>query len=133
MSAPPAIRGCTCCGNLSFSQEWYKAFGVVLCNGCKAQEELIPKVLVAKAFSHNFSPCRSVLPALPQSTAKQLYLLTDGDLKKLGSIQKENPHKKQWNPMRLYMQSQVHILSCTDLQTEYVVGLRPKGMVSVMT
>lgn len=55
-----------------------------MCNGCKAQEELIPK-----------------------STAKELYLLTDGDLKKLGSIQKENPHKKQWNPMRLYMQSQV--------------------------
>ena len=42
-----------------------------------------------------------------QSTAKQLYLLTDGDLKKVGSIQKENPHKKEWNPMRLYMQSQV--------------------------
>lgn len=84
MSAPPAIRGCTVCGNLSFSQEWYKAFGVVFCNGCKAQEELIPK-----------------------STAKQLYLLTDGDLKKLGSVQKENPHKKEWNPMRLYMQSQV--------------------------
>lgn len=84
MSAPPAIRGCTTCGNLSFSQEWYKAFGVVLCNGCKAQEELIPK-----------------------STAKQLYLLTDGDLKKLGSIEKPNPHKKEWNPMRLYMQSQV--------------------------
>ena len=42
-----------------------------------------------------------------QSTAKQLYLLTDGDLKKLGSVQKENPHKKEWNPMRLYMQSQV--------------------------
>ncbi len=45
MSAPPAIRGCSICGNLSFSQEWYKAFGVVFCNGCKAQEELIPKVL----------------------------------------------------------------------------------------
>lgn len=53
MSAPPALRGCTCCGNLSFSQEWYKAFGVVLCNGCKAQEELIPKVLSRKSFSHD--------------------------------------------------------------------------------
>lgn len=90
MSGPPAIRGCTSCGNLSFSQEWYKAFGVVLCNGCKAQEELIPK-----------------------STAKQLYLLTDGDLKKLGSIQKDNPHKKEWNAMRLYMQSQVEEASYT--------------------
>ena len=125
MSAPPAIRGCTCCGNLSFSQEWYKAFGVVLCNGCKAQEELIPKVLVAKTFSNDFPPYRSSRPALPQSTAKQLYLLTDGDLKKLGSIQKENPHKKQWNPMRLYMQSQVHNLSCTGLHTEHVERLRP--------
>ena len=41
-----------------------------------------------------------------QSTAKELYLLTDGDLKKLGSIAKINPHKKEWNAMRLYMQSQ---------------------------
>ena len=112
MSAPPALRGCTSCGNLSFSQEWYEAFGVVLCIGCKAQEELIPKVL-----QQHFQPKLCTLyvtrdPALPQSTVKQLYLLTDGDLKKLGSIQKENPHQKQWNPMRLYMQSQVPSLSC---------------------
>lgn len=59
-------------------------FGVIVCNGCKAREELITK-----------------------STAKELYLLTDGDLKKLGSIAKINPHKKEWNAMRLYMQSQV--------------------------
>ncbi len=52
MSAPPAIRGCTICGNLSFSQEWYKAFGVVFCNGCKAQEELIPKVLDVMMLEH---------------------------------------------------------------------------------
>ena len=34
------------------------------------------------------------------------YLLTDTDLKRLGSITKENPRKKGWSAMRLYLQSQ---------------------------
>ena len=34
-------------------------------------------------------------------------MLTEGDLKKLGSISRANPHKKDWSAMRLYMQSQV--------------------------
>ena len=33
-------------------------------------------------------------PALAQGNAKSLYLLTDTDLKKLGSISKSNPQKK---------------------------------------
>ena len=42
-----------------------------------------------------------------QSAAKEIYMLTEGDLKKLGSITRANPHKKDWSAMRLYMQSQV--------------------------
>ncbi|EFN56101.1 hypothetical protein CHLNCDRAFT_144686 [Chlorella variabilis] len=41
------------------------------------------------------------------STAKQRYSLSDGDLAKLGSLRKANPHKKDWQPMHLYLESQV--------------------------
>lgn len=47
-----------------------------------------------------------------QSSAKENYMLTDGDLKKLGSISRNNPRKKDWSAMRLYLQSQVHC--CED-------------------
>ena len=42
-----------------------------------------------------------------QSTAKELYLVTDNDLKKLGHLSRSNPHHKDWAPLTLYMQSQV--------------------------
>ncbi|KAK9831261.1 hypothetical protein WJX74_009799 [Apatococcus lobatus] len=44
---------------------------------------------------------------ISKGTAKQEWLLTDGDMRKLGSITKENPHKKEWSAMRLYLLSQV--------------------------
>lgn len=46
-----------------------------------------------------------------QTVAKDKYLLTEGDLKKLGSISKENPRHREWQPMRLYLQSQVERIS----------------------
>ena len=48
-----------------------------------------------------------------QSSAKENYLLTDGDLKKLGSITRNNPRKKDWSAMRLYLQSQVILRICS--------------------
>ncbi len=41
-----------------------------------------------------------------QSTAKELYIVTDNDLKKLGYITRINPGNKEWAPLKLYMQSQ---------------------------
>lgn len=38
--------GCSQCASLTFNAEWHKAFGVVLCNACKRNEELISKVRV---------------------------------------------------------------------------------------
>eukprot|EP00891_Asterochloris_glomerata_P003060 jgi/Astpho2/3060/e_gw1.00051.213.1_t len=84
MNEDAAALGCSKCGNLSFNKQWQEAFGVVFCNGCKASEELISK-----------------------GTAKQTLLVTDSDLKKLGSITKPNPQHKDWAPMRLYLLSQV--------------------------
>jgi len=34
-------------------------------------------------------------------------LLTDSDLKKLGSLSKSNPQKKEWSAMKLYLLEQV--------------------------
>ncbi|KAL4448613.1 hypothetical protein ABPG75_005832 [Micractinium tetrahymenae] len=79
-----AQGGCSRCPSLSFNSEWLRAFGVVLCNECKRAERLITK-----------------------STAKQQYSVGDADLARLGSLRKANPHKKDWQAMHLYMESQV--------------------------
>ncbi|KAL4424623.1 hypothetical protein ABPG77_002241 [Micractinium sp. CCAP 211/92] len=79
-----AQGGCSRCPSLSFNSEWLRAFGVVLCNECKRSERLISK-----------------------STAKQRYSVGDADLSRLGSLRKANPHKKDWQAMHLYMESQV--------------------------
>jgi DNA repair protein len=76
--------GCSKCNSLSYSDEFFKAFNVMFCNQCRRNEKLISK-----------------------STAKQSYQLTDGDISKLGSVKRSNPHKKDWQPMRLYLESQV--------------------------
>ena len=41
--------GCQNCGSLTFSQEWFDVFNVVLCPSCKKEEELITKVRTKKA------------------------------------------------------------------------------------
>ncbi|KAL6783876.1 XPA1 [Auxenochlorella protothecoides x Auxenochlorella symbiontica] len=93
LTAPPprppppdsvAASGCSRCTSLSFNQEWLAAFHVALCNTCRQNEKLVSK-----------------------STARIRYTLTDSDLKPLGSLRKANPHRKDWQPMHLYMQSQV--------------------------
>ncbi|KAL6783878.1 XPA1 [Auxenochlorella protothecoides x Auxenochlorella symbiontica] len=92
LTAPPprppppdsvAASGCSRCTSLSFNQEWLAAFHVALCNTCRQNEKLVSK-----------------------STARIRYTLTDSDLKPLGSLRKANPHRKDWQPMHLYMQSQ---------------------------
>ena len=70
---------------MSYSSAWYQAFNVMLCEECKRAEKLIPK-----------------------ATAKALYLLSDSDVNKLGTISKANPNHKSWAPMKLYLQSQVN-------------------------
>ncbi|CAL5221497.1 g3700 [Coccomyxa viridis] len=77
-------HGCIHCGSLTFSNEYFKAFNVLVCNSCKQNEELIAK-----------------------GNAKSLYMLTDGDLKKLGTLSKTNPQNKQWAPLKLYLLSQI--------------------------
>ena len=47
-----------------------------------------------------------------QSTAKELYLVTDRDLARLGSVTRRNPHGGgSFAPMRLYLESQVKAAS----------------------
>ncbi|WPT12921.1 DNA repair protein RAD14 [Picochlorum sp. SENEW3] len=87
---PEHSSGCRGCSSLSYSQDLFAAFGVHLCRECRKSEKLVSK-----------------------STAKQQYLLTDGDLKDLGYIERKNPRKNDWHPMRLYMESQVRDVAYT--------------------
>ncbi len=57
-----------------------------------------------------------------QSTAKELYLVTDGDLKKLGCLTRANPQHKDWAPLKLYMQSQAR--ACADTPPASSAGLQ---------
>lgn len=52
---------------------------------------------------------QSFFPSLrsrAQSTAKQTYSVSDADLAQLGSLRKANPHKADWTPMQLFLESQ---------------------------
>ncbi|KAG2446828.1 hypothetical protein HYH02_008388 [Chlamydomonas schloesseri] len=64
--------------------DWFQAFGIVICSQCKRDEPLISK---ANALSR--------------------YCLTPKDLQDLGFITKDNPQKKGWSAMKLYLRSQV--------------------------
>jgi hypothetical protein len=52
-----------------------------------------------------------------QGKAKEKFMLTDGDLKKLGSLSKSNPQKKEWSAMKLYLLEQVWPLPGLSYQT----------------
>lgn len=84
-----AVDGCDGCGitGLAFSAAWHEAFGLVLCSACRSKERLISK-----------------------ATAKAAYLLTETDLKRLGSISQPNPHNSRWKPMKLFLERQ-----CEDM------------------
>ncbi|KAK9844150.1 hypothetical protein WJX81_006135 [Elliptochloris bilobata] len=56
------------------------------------------------------SVCTRIAKRLVEtSTAKELYLITDNDLRKLGCLARINPQHKEWAPLKLYMQSQVEV------------------------
>jgi len=69
---------------MTYSQEWYTAFGVMLCAQCKRETPLISK-----------------------ATAKTLYLLSDADLQQLGFLTRSNPQHKNWSAMKMYLTEQV--------------------------
>lgn len=97
--------GCSKCSSLSYSEEFFKAFNVMLCNGCRRNEKLISK-----------------------STAKLQYQLTDGDISKLGSVKRSNPHRKDWQPMRLYLDSQVREVAMKKHGSEEGIEARARAV-----
>ena len=46
-------------------------------------------------------------PPLLFSHPLQLYLLTDTDLRGLGTLERKNPQNKNWAPLKMYLLSQV--------------------------
>ena len=105
----PSRSGCSQCVSLSYSEDLYRAFGVYICGACRKDVNLISKVRCCLSCYICICSCRLFLMHAMelQTTAKQQYLLTDGDLRPLGSLERKNPRKKDWNPMKLYMESQV--------------------------
>ncbi|GBF90282.1 hypothetical protein Rsub_02388 [Raphidocelis subcapitata] len=86
-AGPPSLVGaCDRCGAAAprVDAQWLAAFGLALCGDCRRADGLISK-----------------------SKAKSLYLLSDADLRPLGSLEKANPQNKNWNAMRMYLASQV--------------------------
>mmetsp|Transcript_14824 Transcript_14824/g.44780 ORF Transcript_14824/g.44780 Transcript_14824/m.44780 type:complete len:187 (+) Transcript_14824:980-1540(+) len=76
---------CEHCGSISWLNEWKRAFGVQICFDCsRSQEQLISK-----------------------GNAKQKYALTDGDLRGLGTLERDNPQFKGGAKMRLLLVRQV--------------------------
>jgi hypothetical protein len=67
----PAARpaACTRCPSTMFDSDWLATFGIALCPACKSADHLISR-----------------------KTAKDLYLVTDTDLARLGSASRANPH-----------------------------------------
>ena len=128
---PALPQGCSRCTSLSFSQQWAEVFGVVLCSQCQRGEPLISKVSLPALSSRlparssrrlpgpagyqqvlsvvrHWEPAATAVPPWPpQSTAKQRYCVTDGDLKGLGFLRKPNPHRRDFQPMQLLLESQV--------------------------
>ena len=110
----PASSGCSGCGCLTYDQDWEQAFGVQLCTHCKRDDDLVSKVPLSRLSQPGYTLDHEELLAsdgadghILQGNAKELYLLTDADFKKLGSLSKANPKHKDWTAMRLYLESQV--------------------------
>jgi len=75
-AAAPATACARCPSPLSTTDaEWAAAFGLALCPACKAADHLVSR-----------------------KTAKELYLVTDADLSRLGRLSRANPHgeRERW-------------------------------------
>ena len=59
-------------------------------------------------------------------------MLTDGDLKKLGSLSKSNPQKKEWSAMKLYLLEQVRPLPVWPIMPRVRSCTAPSAMITVI-
>jgi hypothetical protein len=62
--------------------------------------------------------CRGNYTLISKGNAKAQYAVTDGDLRKLGTLEKPNPQYKQGAPMQLYLETQVEEVSLTKHGSE---------------
>jgi len=100
-SADPAdgeTQPCVHCGR-GTGGAFFEAFAVAACKPCRA---LNPNDY--KLVTHKY--CKSEL------------LLTDRMLESIGTLKVPNPHKKSYNPMRLYLRSQVDAAALREWGSE---------------
>jgi hypothetical protein len=84
-----------------------QAYGVSVCNGCSRSQQH-----PGNGGSSGGGCGRYEL--ISRSNAKQQFLLTDRDLRPLGSLERPNPQNQRWAGMRLYLASQVGGCVCGD-------------------
>jgi DNA-repair protein complementing XP-A cells len=87
--APPERKLCRDCGTASYSVTFLKAFGLVVCNACMMES----------------------YPLITKSTAKDDFLCTDTELSKLRFMEKKNPQKPTWAPMKLFLKTEIEALA----------------------
>ena len=94
-SNPSALLACSECHALAYNVPYYKAFGVLVCNGCQSQHPATYQLLT-------------------KSTAKAQYLTADADLNALPHLLRPNPTKGSFANMKLYRK--LDVLSLVNRQ-----------------
>mmetsp|Transcript_17059 Transcript_17059/g.48736 ORF Transcript_17059/g.48736 Transcript_17059/m.48736 type:complete len:472 (-) Transcript_17059:1440-2855(-) len=84
-------RVCQDCGTVSLDQQMLSVYDEAICRACK-NENLDFKVLT-------------------KSKAKEEFLITDDDMRKLPFVETSNPRRSGWTRMKLYVTKQVRSLS----------------------
>ena len=82
-SNPSAILGCSDCHTLAYNVPYYKAFNLLVCNGCQSLHPDKYKLVT-------------------KSTAKAQYLMADSDMATLPHLLRPNPTKGSFANMKLY-------------------------------
>ena len=85
---PSGLLACCECGVLAYNVPYYKAFKVLVCNGCQSQQPAVYQLVT-------------------KSTAKAQYLVADADLNALPHLLRPNPTKGSFANMKLYRKAEV--------------------------
>ena len=87
-ATPSTLLACSECNVLAYNVPYYKAFKVLVCNGCQSQQPAVYQLVT-------------------KSTAKAQYLVVDSDLSALPHLLRPNPTKGSFANMKLYRKAEV--------------------------
>mmetsp|Transcript_109 Transcript_109/g.221 ORF Transcript_109/g.221 Transcript_109/m.221 type:complete len:175 (-) Transcript_109:67-591(-) len=90
---PDREARCKHCGKSGARDDYRRAFGVRVCSACSSDDACPSAALITK------------------TTAKSRFHVTDMDLDALGSLERANPHRPSWAPVKLYLVEQVEAIA----------------------